>query len=298
MGPTPHRDKLLAAIENPKTPAEDKELLREAVGLYETWIERLNSLSSEGKDRVYEMVELLNWYKDLIEVNLIMKRGSPFLRRQKGQLKLDNSILEEFLIHLIHPDILTGLENMESLIVGPHNAFMSLAFFPRSVHELTGRPNVVIKSKNQDFVIGTRIHYKFSVEEDFEEEDTAGGEFVIAVFAAEVKINLDKTMFQEAAGTAARLKQGVPASRYFVLVEYLDMTPEDTRLTAVDNVLLLRRVKRLPSNKRADSEVVEKQHTQFPIAADVVWTFVKEIQSFIDAILYDPDATLARGSFV
>ena len=51
-------------------------------------------------------------------------------------------------------------------------------------------------------------------------------------------------MFQECAGTAARLKQGCPVSKYYALVEYLDMQAEDTRLTEIDNVFLLRRAKR------------------------------------------------------
>jgi len=42
------------------------------------------------------MTELLNNYKDFLEVDLITRRGSAFIKRQKGQLKLDNSVIEEF----------------------------------------------------------------------------------------------------------------------------------------------------------------------------------------------------------
>lgn len=66
----------------------------------------------------------------------------------------------------------------------------------------------------------------------------------LAVLAVECKVNYDKTMFQECAGTAARLKQGCPISKYYALVEYLSMQPEDTRLTSIDNVFLLRKVKK------------------------------------------------------
>jgi hypothetical protein len=121
---------------------------------------------------------------------------------------------------------------------------------------------------------------------------------VLAVLAAECKVNLDKTMFQEAAGTAARLKQGCPMSRYYVLVEYLDMEPEDCRLTAIDNVFLLRHAKRLPFGKRTDYEEVKAQHHVSPIDVEVIWRFCEEIQSFVEAVWYDPGQALQRGSFV
>ena len=175
---------------------------------------------------------------------------------------------------------------------------MSLAFFPKSFKELTHKPNIFIKTKDQDFIIGTKIHYKFSTTQTFEEQNTVDGSLILAVLAAECKINLDKTMFQEAAGTAARLKQGCPVARYYLLVEYLDMTPEDCRLTAIDNVFLLRHARRLPFEKRNVIEEVEHQHKEHPIDYRVIWMFVQEIQKFIDAIWYDPDEALKRGSFV
>jgi hypothetical protein len=184
-----------------------------------------------------------------------------------------------------------------TFVVGPQKAFMSLAFMPRTINHLTDRPEVEIKVKDQDFAIGSTVYYQFSASDKFEGNVTARGDFSLAVLAAECKVNLDKTMFQEAAGTAARLKQGCPVARYYVLVEYLDMTPEDTRLTAIDNVFLLRKAKRLPVSKRADASEIERQHKRFPISAEVIWRFSREIQEFVDAVWYDPKAALKRGSF-
>lgn len=296
MSNTPHKEKLLAAIENPKC-ANDIELLKDALTAYEEWIRKTKSLKMKKKARVIKMTRLLNQYKDYLEVELIAKRGSDFIKRQKGQLKLDNSVLEEFLIHLIAPYILTGLPSFD-LEVGPQTAFMSLSFTPSSLSSLDGKPEVVLKLKDQDFAIGKTIHYKFSSDSQFNAAKTNQGSLYLAVLAAECKVNLDKTMFQESAGTAARLKQGCPVSKYYLLVEYLDMTPEDSRLTEIDNVFLLRRAKRLPFEKRAVLQAVKKQHQQFPIDSEIVWRFVQEIQNFIDAVWYDPDAALKRGSFI
>ncbi len=93
MHSTSHFDKLEAAIRNQKCAQDDVRMLEEARGRYREWKQSLTSLTSRGKERVVEMTRLLNQYKDFLEVELIARRGSAFLKRQKGQLKLDNSVL-------------------------------------------------------------------------------------------------------------------------------------------------------------------------------------------------------------
>jgi len=297
MPATSHLDKLEAAIRNPKCESGDVRLLEEARERYQSWKTSLAALRSKGKKRVAEMTRLLNEYKDFLEVELLARRGSAFLKRQKGQLKLDNSVLEEFLVELVQPAILDGLPDFP-LTVGPTTAFMSLSFAPPALRALNDAPIVALKVKDQDFIIGKEIHYRFSPDPDFKPGKTASGSLQLAVLAAECKVNLDKTMFQEAAGTAARLKQGCPYSQYYILNEHLDMEPEDCRLTAIDNVFLLRHVKRLPFEKRSVHEEVRRQHEQSPIDCEVVWLFVQKIQAFISAAWYDPAKALRRGSFV
>ncbi|MFN3756796.1 MAG: Bpu10I family restriction endonuclease [Flavobacterium sp.] len=294
MALTPHREKLLAAIKNPKAKA-DKSLLEEAFKQYEAWSDKLTKLTSKGDKRVEEMTSLLNEYKDFLEVDLIAKKGSPFIKRQKGQMKLDNSIIEEFLIHLVCDDILKGLP--KGIETGSQTAFMSLTFRPSNIEGLIEQPEIVLKQKDQDFTIGKSIFYQFSPDAKFDKKVTANGKLFLAVLAAEVKVNYDKTMFQECAGTASRLKKGCPLSKYYALVEYLDMKPEDVRLTDIDNVFLLRKAKRLPFEKRSIFEEVRDQHRDFPISSDVMKRFVKEMQDFITSTWYDPEQALNRGSF-
>jgi hypothetical protein len=294
MALTPHKEKLIAAIANPKA-KEDKALLENAYEAYEQWIKDLNDLTSKGDNRIEEMTTLLNGYKDYLEVELIAKQGSPFIKRQKGQLKLDNSVLEEFLTYFVHPDILNNLPH--GIETGSQTAFMSLSFRPTDIESLGNKPEIVLKQKDQDFTIGKSIYYKFSPDNTFQNKLTCNGKMFLAVLAAEVKVNYDKTMFQECSGTASRLKQGCPLSKYYALVEYLDMQPEDVRLTDIDNVFLLRKAKRLPYEKRSIYAEVKKQHEEFPISSDVMKMFESEIQNFINATWYDPNEALQRGSF-
>lgn len=297
MSLTPHKDKVIAAISNPKC-SEDRKLLEEVLERHTDWVNSMEALTSTKKKRVDQMVELLNKYKDFLEVDIIAKRGSAFLKRQKGQLKLDNSVLEEFLIYLVDKKIIDGLPDDFQIDCGPHTAFMSLSFRPEGIASLNKKPSVILKQKDQDFTLGKKIHYQFSSSSIFDKTRTIAGELYLSVFAAEIKVNYDKTMFQECAGTASRLKQGCPIAKYYALVEYLDMLPEDCRLTEIDNVFLLRKTKRLSVNKRPILAEVEKQHKDFPIAKDVIWNFVQEMQNFVNAVWYDPKEALKRGSFV
>ena len=68
---TPHKDKIEAAILNPKCSSEDKEILKQALKDYSAWISKTIALSSTGKKRVDEMTKLLNEYKDFLELELI-----------------------------------------------------------------------------------------------------------------------------------------------------------------------------------------------------------------------------------
>lgn len=292
---TPHFDKIKAALENPKS-KEDLIVLKEILKEYGDWCKEMDALSTKGDQKIIDLVKLLNEYKDKVEIDCILKRGSPFLIRQKGQLKLDCSIIEEFLIRLMDKDIIPEIDGV-SLLTGPNQTFMSLSFVPQSVASLINRPQVILKTKDQDFIVGKEIYYKFSAESSFSSERTTEGKLALAVIATECKVNYDKTMFQECAGTASRLKQGIPYAKYFVLVEFLDMTPEDCRLTEIDNVFLMRKTKRLPFEKRNDINAVTLHRKQHPIDSEVMINFVHEIKNFLSNNWYNAEEAIKRGSF-
>ena len=143
----PHKEKLLAAIDNRKA-AGDIDILREAYHAYEQWIQQMTSLRSTGDEFLSDLVRLLNEYKNYLEVD--------FIKRQKGQLKLDNSVIEEFLPYLVSPKLLDNLPTNYELETGSQTSFMSLSFCPSSIRTLD-KPQVTIKEKDQDFTIGKSV---------------------------------------------------------------------------------------------------------------------------------------------
>ncbi len=143
---TPHLNKINAALVNLKAVA-DLELLHEAREAYRAWIAEMDRLTSTGRERVNEMVRLLNDYKDALEVELIMRRGSAFLKGGRRAVRSSTiPVLEEFLIRLVDSAILPGIEGL-SFVTGPQNAFMSLSLLPTTFESLAHRPAVVFKSR-------------------------------------------------------------------------------------------------------------------------------------------------------
>jgi hypothetical protein len=249
--PTPHLEKLNATLENDKLPVSDKPRITKAIEVYEKWredcISTINSIKESDK-MLLKLVELLNGYKNFIEIDLIFDSDNDFLYRQKGQLKLDNSITEEFLPYLVNPVLIPEIKSLE-INVGPTPSF-SAVYFSSSLDAPKVGGGLTIRTKNQDFAISKKIYLKASHSPDFKNGESITTDTFIAYVAAECKTNLDKTMFQEACATAHDIKSAVTGAKYFLLIEWLDMTPLSTAPTDIDEVILLRKAKRVNSNLR------------------------------------------------
>ena len=256
--PTPHLEKLSATLINEKLPAIDIPRIEQAVEVYHRWIAELDSLTGTPDEVLDRAVALLNEYKLYIDVELIFDSDEDFLYRQKGQLKLDNSIIEEFLPRLIQPSIIPEIAGMD-LLVGPQSCFSSV-FFSSSLDAPQPGGGLNIRTKDQDFAISKPLFLKASHLRSFTESVETGA--YIAYVAAECKTNLDKTMFQEAVATAHDVKSSVSGAKYFLLCEWLDMTPISTAPTDIDEVIILRKAKRLSSHIRKEFSNSNKRKAQ------------------------------------
>ncbi len=286
--PTPHGDKLNALLENEKLPATDRRRVSDAISEYEGWLEKLKSIAGEDRETVGRMVGLLNEYKQYIDLNVIFDSDNNFLYRQKGQLKLDNTVIEEFL-PIFMTSTLSDLYGRFDLQFGPVTSFSGIRFESSMVADRVGG-GMQVRTKDHDFAISRRLFIRSSHQRDFQNSVTK--ETNIAYVAAECKTNLDKTMFQEAAATALDVKLAVPGARYFLLCEWLDMLPINTNTTAIDEILILRRAKRLPSDVRrafgsvAGREESREEYVQHletnPFSTAVFLRFLNHIRELIE----------------
>jgi hypothetical protein len=302
--PTPHYSKLQELLRNAKLPAVDRPAVRQALERYRSWIDRMAGLTEAGEAKVAALTALLNEYKTYIELDLIWNSSEDFLYRQRGQLKLDNSIIEEFLPWLVDPRILPELGQIDCH-AGPAKAFAAV-YFSSILNGASPLAGLRVRTKDQDFTLSRRAFIHASFEERAHSGKTESTSVWLAYLAAEVKTNLDKTMFQEASATSHDLKVALPGARYYLICEFLDMTPISTAGTDIDEVLILRG-KRLPSNKRseygaAENRVLRKQeYVDFlsanPIRADVLLRFVEHLNSLLTHKDPDEDDAVRRGFF-
>ncbi len=301
--PTPHGDKLRALLDNVKLPPSDRSRVRTAIEQYKAWIAEIEEIKNVDGKFVDSIVASLNRYKSWIDLDLIFDSPNDFLYRQKGQIKLDNSVLEEFLPRLVGRVFSDRLAEQD-LIIGPTNAFSQFRF-DSDLRSVIPGGGMVTRSKDHDFALVRPLFLKASHNEDFSEFCEARTH--LAYVAAEIKTNLDKTMFQEASATAYDLKLALPNSRYFLLCEWLDMTPISTAVTAIEEVIVLRKAKRLSADVRrqfssATGRVANrnafKQHLEeHPLAPDAFRRFLLHLERLLGKDDENEQDALNRGWF-
>jgi hypothetical protein len=262
--------------------------LQSAIPVYNEWIASMNAVHGTRNEIVEQLVGLFNEYKFYIDFDLIYSSEEDFLYRQKGQLKLDNSVIEEFLPHLVQK----AFPELNNISFGPIKCF-SAVYFKTNLQARTSGAGLTIRTKDQDFAIARKLYIKSSHDVSFANAESV--ETYLGYLAAECKTNLDKTMFQEATATANDIKSAVPGAKYFLLCEWLDMTPVSTAPTDIEEVLILRKAKRISSNIRKSFDTyagrMEKSvwYSNFlrtnPFSVEVFNRFV----GHIDGLLTDQD---------
>ncbi len=298
---TPHGDKLAALLDNDKLPQRDRPRVRRAVEKYQAWIRELDGF--QGQQSIGSLVASLDRYKKFIDLELIYDSSEDFLYRQRGQLKLDNTVLEEFLPRLVGNQFSERIEG-RGLIIGPANALAQLRF-DSDLQSVSVGGGMTARAKDHDFAIVRPLFLQASHHEDFTSARSESTH--LAYIAAEIKTNLDKTMFQEASATARDLKLAIPSSRYFLLCEWLDMTPINTNLTEIEEVIVLRKERRLAADLRGqfstaagrinNREAFEQHLSQHPFESSMFERFLSHVERLLGRDQESGQDVLERGWF-
>lgn len=252
-----HGDKIVAALDSSKLPSSDMPRLEAALQRYDEWVTALDAADALTVDELIEkMVGLLNSYKLYIDVDLIFDSSEDFLYRQKGQLKLDNTVIEEFLPIFVRKCIHKEFGSCD-VDVGSQTPTFSSAYFASSLSSPAVGGGLSIKTKDQDFSMSRKLYLRSSYTPTFDVENTVTLTTHLGYVMAELKTNLDKTMYQEASATAHDIKLAVTGAKYYLLCDFLDMTPISTATTDIDEILIVRKAKRISSNVRKEFSTFE-----------------------------------------
>lgn len=297
-----HGKALYSALVNPKLPASDRDLLRNALKWYEGWLDKVKLYTDQAKQSelttdnfIVVMVEAFNEYKLLLDMRVVYDSLHNFIYRNRGQLKIFSSLMEEFLTRLI-PSTLSGLDGFE---------FGSLRCVSSLELDALRQDPVSTFKKDQDFAISKRLYIDTSLSSNFEQKTRL--EVLVPVVAVECKTYVDKTMFQESVATANRMKALCPGSKYFVFAEWLAMAPVDTSNVGIDRIFIARKAKRfrprfepylgtytLRMKKRDEYEALLRQH---PMDHKVLVSLIKEIKPALTNYMEDEKDVLERGWF-
>lgn len=284
-----HGEKIVAAMDSAKLPNSDKSRLEAALQKYDEWIIALEEADAPTVDELIEkLVGLLNEYKFYIDIDLIFDSSEDFLYRQKGQLKLDNTVIEEFLPIFVRKCIIKEFGKCD-VEVGSQTATFSSAYFASSLSSPAIGGGLSIKTKDQDFSMSRTLYLRSSYTPTFDAEKTVTVTTHLGYVMAELKTNLDKTMYQEASATAHDVKLAVTGAKYYLLCDFLDMTPISTATTDIDEILIVRKAKRISSNVRKEFSTFAGRQahrtwyidflTNNPYSADIFKRFVDHIFS-------------------
>jgi hypothetical protein len=305
MKDTPHLNKLQALVQNEKLPSADKLMVEKAIDRYYCWISKTEALMEHTVNPeilLAGMVENLNNYKSFIDIDLIFDSKNDFLYRQKGQLKIDNSVIEEFLPLLCNSILIPVLEK-SNVRIGHVKAFSGLYFESQLKDEVCGG-GIKVRTKDQDFALCRTLWIKASHNSDY--SDSVSHCTNLSYITAEIKTNLDKTMFQEAVGTAGDLKTSIPGAKYFLICDWLDMIPINTKNTPVDEVMILRHKRILPekrhrfgsyTGRQEDRDWYVEYNHKYPYKAKVFQRLIDYIRTLLSDNELKEDTVLEQGYF-
>lgn len=306
--PAPHKDKLNALLKNKKLPRDDKPRIENVIERYKTLVKEI--AEAEENQFIVKVARWLDEYIQLVEVDLIFASENDFLYRQKGQTKIVSSILEEFVARIIVKYLdLKGIKFQKDAHVGPLSALTGLYFLNVPLPILGGNTDqldVQLRKKDYDVAIGRPLYIQVSTNESFHHAESVRLKAEFAFLAIETKTNLDKTMFQEAIASATSLKSMYPSARYYLVCEWLDMRPTSSRLTPIDEVLVLRKAKRTGASERSRFSIKEERKKylenyrsvfkQNPIREDVLERLVNHVFNMFRT-LPDENEILSQGFF-
>jgi len=167
-----HGEKLYAAMNSAKLPATDKPRLKAALDKYDVWIEQVNDADAPTLEELIKiMVSLLQEYKYYIDVTLIFDSPNDFLYRQKGQTKIDNTVIEEFLPVFVRKCLIKQYGQCD-LVIGTQQKVFSSAFFDSSLGSPQIGGGLVIKQKDQDFSMSRELFIRSSFDPSFSPNET------------------------------------------------------------------------------------------------------------------------------
>ena len=300
----PHRRNILAKKVSRKYSSEEPQaLLAEIEPKEEEWHQANAALTECTYVVVEERVAIFNTYKDFLDQR---RYAEGFDSRSR----LHSSALEQFCYYLLKDAVREVLEGAREAGIDPvaplvgdgTKTFEDMHFAPSSFRDMLAKPLLKLKVKDHDFIIGQNV---MAVIANIGPDDSIlGGDdpeqrsqllhLRIPAVLIECKTYLDKTMLDNAAYAAERLKASNPHCLFVIVSEFLKLDAEENpRMTKIDEIYVLRRQRNTDREFRL-LEGFEKK----PIQADLAWDLFRTVREHLWIEWGTGSGALERGKLV
>ncbi len=261
--------------------AQARAFLAEIQTRYLAWKDANLAITTNDRAMVAERTRLLNEYKDFID-------QQHFAETFDSRSNLHSTVLEEFLVYLFK-DAIPHMDLEPQF--GKGATFKSFFLAPKNFADLLDKPQIVVESKDHDFVIGTSIKARFA---NLRDEEITSVPLEIPAVAIECKTYLDKTMLEGASNSAEELKRVNPSARYFIVAEWLKLTEDiNLRKYRIDQIYILRRQRNTDREFRFAPEYVKNA-----ISSDLILDLSETVSSFLSEGRWDIEAAVTRGKLL
>jgi hypothetical protein len=247
--------------------------LRDALVEYEKWRKGSLEVSGRSPSDVAALTGLLNAYKRSVEPLFDSRPNS-------AQEVLQPSILEEFFEYLfvnIADEI--GVDPLRR----PASGYIGLVFNPKDVKSLIAAPEITIRRKDHDFVIGAALEIAVGAT-GFPK---TVNNLVVPAIAIECKRYLERNMLDECAGTAEKIKKATPYCKFIVVSEFLKMDDASPEVSLIDEIYVLR--------KQKNSERLAAGFVPNDIYDDLVLEIYNHCVQHLKKIWWNPMSGLTEG---
>ena len=247
--------------------------LNVALTAYETWRSKCLAIKGRKDNDIEDLTRLLNEYKNFVEP-IFDKRANS------AQEVLQPSILEEFFEYLFAPISLElGIDPLRK----PAAGYIGLFFNPKDLNSLLTSPEVTIRRKDHDFVIGADLEIAIGAPGLTAKKK----QIVVPAIAIECKRYLERNMLDECAGTAEKMKKATPYCLYLVVAEFLKMDDASPEISLIDEIYVLR--------KQRNSERLQTDFKPNEIYVDLIIEIYHHCLEHLKRVWWDPQSGITQG---
>jgi hypothetical protein len=244
-----------------------------------------NQLENKIKDFIIIDEENVNYFVDLFNV---YRKHSCYAFEQRpnsGQELLRSTMLEGFFEMLFKDLVFKQDQRSSQVVCGKANILSGFTFSPFSYEGMFDKINFSTQMKDQDFVIGLKMHLEVKGNNKPDVFD-----IIVPAIVIECKTYIEKNMLETHENSCANTKSVFPFCKYFIVAEYMKMKTGRPQLSQLDDIYIFTKTKNSDRERRFKSRVEIE-----PFDKKLVFHLFSRIKSHLEESWWETDSSFSTG---